>query len=108
MTSPHGGVIFCENNVKIRCFSLSNRPLVRKIELLQIFKEMPCGADDRGADYGKGILETGKYAVSGTGSDGELSTAGRETEYYHDCMGGNGMLFTGHGIDFCQERAVFL
>ena len=54
------------------------------------------------------LLETGKYAVSGTGSDGELSTAGRETEYYHDCMGGNGMLFTGHGIDFCQERAVFL
>lgn len=88
---------------------MSNRPLVRKIELLQIFKENALrGRNIEGADYGKGILETGKYAVSGTGSDGELSAAGRETEYYHDCMGGNGMLFTGHGIDFCQERAVFL
>ena len=63
---------------------------------------------NNGGNYVKRNLETGKYVISRTGSDGELSTAGRETEYYHDCMGGNGMLFTGHGIDFCQERAVFL
>ena len=71
---------------------------------------MPCGAGHiEGADSGEGIAEnTGKYAVSGTGSDGELSAAGRETEYYHDCMGGNGMLFTGHGIDFCQEESGIL
>ena len=60
-------------------------------------------------DSGSGTGFLGQVrTVSGTGSDGELSAAGRETEYYHDCMGGNGMLFTGHGIDFCQERAVFL
>lgn len=39
---------FFENNVKIRCFSLSNRPLVRKIELLQIFKgKCPVGQEYR-------------------------------------------------------------
>ena len=47
-TVSHKMVKTAENNVKIRCFSLSNRPLVRKIELLQIFKgKCPAGQEYR-------------------------------------------------------------
>ena len=46
-------------------------------------------------------METGKYAVPGTGSYGNM-LAGRWTaEYHHDRMGRNGLQFCGDGFNIC-------
>ena len=66
------------------------------------------GLHTLGGSHGKAILETGQYAVSGSGSAGELSAAGGKTEYYYSGMGRYRMLFSRHGIHLGQEREVVL
>lgn len=58
--------------------------------------------------HGEAALETGKYAVSGSGSNGKLPKTGRKTKYYYDRMGGDGLFFSGNGIHIRSEGAVFL
>lgn len=49
-------------------------------------------------------METRKYVVSGTGSDGELPKTGGESQYSHYSMGGNYMQRSGNGVDIVRPE----
>lgn len=49
-------------------------------------------------------LETGEYALSGSGSHGNLSEGRRKAKYYYHCMGRNDLLRSGYGIHFHTKK----
>lgn len=49
-------------------------------------------------------METGKYVISRTGSDGELPARGRKTEYYYRGMGRNNLFRSGNAFNFRKEK----
>lgn len=58
--------------------------------------------------YGKTVLESRQYAVSRACRYGKLPAAGRKTEYYYHCVGGDRLFFSGHGFHLSAPGAVFL
>lgn len=51
-------------------------------------------------NYGKANLETGKYDLSASGSDGQLSEGGRETKHHHGGVDGNRLYQPGRWFIF--------
>ena len=59
-------------------------------------------------NYGKANLETGKYDLSASGSDGQLSEGGRETKHHHGGVDGNRLYQPADGLYFGKTAALFV